>query len=113
MTDTFDEKARKTTLKVFDAWRLKGDERDIVETATIIAAALREAAGEWQPIETAPGNTPILAYSKGTYHGVPFVTELCPSDLFPDSPWRNVVTHVRLYRHAVTHWRPLPQPPED
>lgn len=76
---------------------------------------------EWQPIETAPKDgTPVLACYKGYgTEGPTFMRGSGPITVFygtyhPNSPgkkeWRDDNGHRRPY---ITHWMPLPDPPED
>lgn len=58
---------------------------------------------EWQPIETAPKNKPVLVYAPG-YYDLPEI--ICRCEYHKDAGW--TIDDIR----NVTHWQPLPPPPE-
>lgn len=59
---------------------------------------------EWQPIETAPPNVTAIVYD--TKKGV-------ISDAFIHAPdGRATYGHYNNCAYNVTHWMPLPSPPE-
>lgn len=65
---------------------------------------------EWQPIETAPKDgTNILIYGVGP---VPFITDAVWNNGFWSlfDPYSDA--HNMPITHGVTHWMPLPPPPE-
>ncbi len=115
MTDKFDEKARAIWERPYMRELMaRYGISEITSDALItdIAAALREAAGEWRPIETATRDTFILIYSptkKWTgAHGVTF--GYCHSNF---NGHKNVFTMDGPGGVPVepTHWTPVPHPP--
>ena len=59
---------------------------------------------QWQPIETAPTDgTAVLTYAPGKYGLIPLFSV---ARYHPDAGW--CVDELR----DVTHWMPLPDPPE-
>ena len=54
---------------------------------------------KWQPIETAPSNTPILVYADGGYFVAVYILDPYPH-------WKG-----RWFLEP-THWMPLPEPPK-
>ena len=67
----------------------------------------------WQPIETAPTDgSPVLVYAQDPHEPPPGVTGKLPSFMtvashHPDAGW--CVCELRV----VTHWMPLPEPPDE
>lgn len=79
---------------------------EIKELKRQLSEAKRQAVPEWQPIETAPKDeTEILIY---TIRGNCYVVSY--DDLLA-APWR-IRNDKELYRHAPTHWMPLPAAPQ-
>lgn len=66
---------------------------------------------DWQPIETAPKDGTNFLAIGGIYHGLPFVARWEPS-FYSDQPWKLPLSASRVYEHCLTHWMPLPEPPE-
>lgn len=89
-----------------------------------LAARFREllAQQEWQPIDTAPDHTPILAYGiwQGEINGIGKKTvdiiqgPVGTSDADDEMAWWGCLTgDAYACWLKPTHWRPLPAPPKD
>ena len=64
---------------------------------------------EWQPIETAPKDgSDFLAY-----HSERRLHYVCYAVTAKDGGVAVVLNHDATYLKSVTHWMPLPQPPEE
>ena len=80
----------------------RGDDVNSVE------AAMREANGGWQPIETAPKDEEeFLVYN--SLHGQQFVCFWDELKLKYGPGWSNVINLDR----GVTYWMPLPAAPTE
>ena len=67
---------------------------------------------EWKLIESAPRDgTKILVCGK-ILHGDPFVAAY-HRGLYQDRDWLDMRTKTRPFNHALTHWQPLPKPPDE
>lgn len=67
-------------------------------------------AGAWQPIETAPIDVNVLAYSSKTEDMV--VAHQFDSPIFGGKHWVVIGDQTSLWSGWVpTHWTPLPEPP--
>src|SRR3989304_5829838 len=75
-----------------------------------IAAALLEAAGEWQPIETAPRDGTEILLATTLFDGEPVIVSgwwfSSPKEI--DDGWETPVG----FHGDPPHWRHLPAPPE-
>ena len=74
------------------------------------------AKPQWQPIETAPKETPILCYDKDTGENavVCIISSNGYNDYYPyiiNEYGNHVVTDDECHSVIATHWMPLPQPP--
>lgn len=58
---------------------------------------------EWQPIETAPKGAPVLVWIESGHYRRCCIARNTPSGWHTDLTWN-------AYR--VTHWMPLPEPPQ-
>lgn len=68
----------------------------------LCAAARRDVARHWQPIETAPSGKQIIA-TNGKKVTVAF------RDMIPgNGPWHDLVTFFTKNKFDPTHWMPLP-----
>jgi hypothetical protein len=62
---------------------------------------------EWQPIETAPKDgSVILAWRK--HATIPMIVGFDPSY----GEWEDVYNYNGVHVYHITHWMPLPEPPE-
>ena len=70
---------------------------------------MHRTQGEWQPIETAPKDSEVLLWVDIAV-GNPLVIQGCwfSDEEMGESGWIDVNGEV----HEVTHWMPLPDPPE-
>lgn len=73
-----------------------------------IAAALRLAVPEWQPIETAPNGVWFLAHSEKGWIGV---VRRADPDYAPDEGWFEDEHTEYVHPAWLTHWQPLPAAP--
>lgn len=88
-----------------DAWPPTRVGKDVITEA---ATALR--AREWQPIETAPKDEPVLIYIEGAGEGLEYEIAHCSSD-DPDD-WYSSVHLGQPIDMPPTHWMALPKAPE-
>jgi hypothetical protein len=71
----------------------------------------------WQPIETAPKDTPFLAYQPAReFYGVTTPAMMGVMELTAQG--EPTMSHIFGYDHeerinSPTHWMPLPQPPKE
>lgn len=113
MTDKHDEKARELALKMARHFMGDGPAGELLckECIEICAAALREAAGEWLDISTAPEDEAVLIATTGGWVG--------EARLMPDpeeqvqAQWEWAGGHKLHPNYVVKGWRPMPPSPTD
>lgn len=66
----------------------------------------------WRPISDDAKDGKAILVMGGVYRGLPFPARFDPHELFQERPWLNLLSFNRLYDHCVTHWMPMPEPPE-
>lgn len=99
MTKTNHELARKAAIKVLDVF-------DLDEIEQIIRATYAEAFSRWIPCsERMPQwGEPTLFYDGKRTH--------CGWRSAITGAWHSATAETAFHETAVTHWQPLPQPPE-
>jgi hypothetical protein len=74
--------------------------------ADAIAAALLEAAGEWQPIETAPRDRTRILGTRLGGHDIDVI-------FWTGGNWFSQSNEISMWAaFPPTHWRDLPAPPD-
>ena len=74
---------------------------------------------EWQPAETAPKGVPIIAYGSVTHwqfkeeQPKEVLHAICEDDGYWWNPTGDCYTDGGYEIINVTHWHPLPKPPEN
>jgi hypothetical protein len=87
----------------------KGDH--ITYVATGEQGQILKWVDDWQPIETAPKDgTRILIASK---EGVASASWSCCIHWDPAGDWSDSDEYATPAGHEITHWMPLPEPPND
>jgi hypothetical protein len=73
-----------------------------------VSASVSNLAGVWQPIETAPRNTPIMMWVGGRYGRVAFgqVYDFSGKEKIQPDGW------LGDFSDEVHHWMPVPTAPE-
>jgi hypothetical protein len=69
--------------------------------------------GQWQPIETAPRDGSLVLLQPCDHRELPFIGSWDHVGRFTTSPkmWLGY-TYGAMSEGDVTHWMPLPEPPE-
>lgn len=92
------------TLERIMAWR---NDKDIIAALCAGAAALRAPVSAWQPMETAPKDGGMILGVNADGHVDQFWWQRNGAMVGREG-WRN----VRGSYYDLTHWQPLPSPPE-
>jgi hypothetical protein len=96
------------------SWRYDDGAIDLNVLGGLIAAALLEAAGEWNAdMDAAPRDGTVIMVWADLIGG-PFALTVKYGPKYDDDPfpWRTLLGDSAVNRACVTHWRHLPAPPD-
>lgn len=100
-----DENYTVPVIRLSDYEALQAELKKAVAALTDARFTLCDGPAGWQPIETAPDNTPVLVYWPDPMGDIAEVMAKMEGE------WTGTMTLINPHVNP-THWQPLPAPPE-